>query len=434
MVRLAQDLVVTVCAVTRTTEIAAKRFGVGYFLPVLFVDRFSKLGGIDRRQFAEQLDTCRSFNDAAWADYWEGFANEQFNVVDAVLNKLGAPSVAALLDGDQSVAAEQLRVVAAPAATLFIQRGPRAERTFIREHPAHASAAAIVCGLVRAATYLFAASWPGWTDRRLKAYAASSGLFDVLLHAFAPGLGIEVERLAITVDGDEVVGYAIIPPGSDPTPAILMTNGLEGTVFELALPALAHRPEGTALFIMEMPGTFAYQRPMSADSERYYRAVLDYMSNHPRIDGDRLAMHGTSFGAHWSTRMAARDHRLKAVVSNGGPYHRAFALTASYGMPEIMASTLQRTVGASNPLDLGRRLGAMSLRDTYSEISIPILAVNGENDTLVPTQDTIDLAAAAPKGELKLYPNDDHCAMAHYDEATADAMRWTMAYLNHPSA
>lgn len=434
MARLVQDLVVTVCAVTRTTEFAAKRLGVGYFLPALFVDRFSKLGGIDRRRFAEQLDASRSFDDAAWANYWEGFATEQFKMADAALTELGAPSVATLLDGDETVAAEQLRAVAAPAATLFIQRGPQAEQTFVREHPEHASAAAVVSGLVRAATYLFAASWPGWTDRRLQAYAASRRLFDLLLHALAPELSIAVERLAITIDGDEVVGYAIIPAGTDPAPAILMTNGLEGTVFELALPALAHRPEGTALVVMEMPGTFAYKRPLSADSERYYRAVLDYMSNHPRIDAERLAMHGTSFGAHWSTRMAAHDPRLKATVSNGGPYHRAFALTASYGMPEIMTSTLQSTLGATNPLDLGRRMAAMSLRDTYSEISIPILAVDGENDTLVPTQDTVDLATAAPKGELKLYPDDDHCAMAHYDEAMADAMQWIMAHLDDPKA
>ncbi|KAL9567510.1 hypothetical protein ACKAV7_008274 [Fusarium commune] len=42
-----------------------------------------------------------------------------------------------------------------------------------------------------------------------------------------------------------------------------------------------------------------------------------------------------------------------------------------------------------------------------------LLEVNGEKDTLISTQDTINLAAWAPNSELLLYPDDDHCAMGH---------------------
>lgn len=62
-----KNLLVTLCALTRTTERAAHRRGVGYFLPALFVDRFANLGGLDKTQFSAQLDACRSFEDEAWA-------------------------------------------------------------------------------------------------------------------------------------------------------------------------------------------------------------------------------------------------------------------------------------------------------------------------------------------------------------------------------
>ncbi|MEH3143314.1 MAG: hypothetical protein PGN37_24805 [Mycobacterium kyogaense] len=42
------------------------------------------------------------------------------------------------------------------------------------------------------------------------------------------------------------------------------------------------------------------------------------------------------------------------------------------------------------------------------------MAINGTHDTLLSTQDTIDLADAARDATLLLYPNDDHCAMEHY--------------------
>jgi esterase FrsA len=429
MSRLAQNMLVTLCALTRTTERAARRRGVGYFLPALFVDRFTKLGGIDRKQFATQLDGCRSFTDQAWATYWRAFADEQLVVAGVALDRLGGPNIGQLLDRESEDVVKQVRDVLSPAWEVFTDRAPHSVRSFASEHPEQADAAVAVDALAKAMTYLFAASWPGWTQRRLQAYADSRRLFDVLLRALAPAMGVDVEVFTLDMGDDAITGYAILPSGVERAPAILVTNGLEGTIQEVALPALRHRPPDTALFVMEMPGTFAYRQPLSLASERYYRAALDHVSAHPRIDGDRIGMLGMSFGAHWSTRMAARDKRLKAVVSNGGPYHRGFKAAATFGMPEIMLWTLQKTTGTRNPLDLSRTLGAWSLRQVYREIPIPVLAINGDTDTLVPTQDTVDLAQAAPRGELKLYPNDDHCAMGHYDECIGYSTSWLQQHL-----
>ncbi|GEE03015.1 hypothetical protein nbrc107696_34610 [Gordonia spumicola] len=83
--------------------------------------------------------------------------------------------------------------------------------------------------------------------------------------------------------------------------------------------------------------------------------------------------------------------------------------------------TLQKTFGVSDPLSLMKRMRSLSLRSAYRDVTIPILAVNGDSDTLVSTQDTVDLAHHAPLGDLILYPDDDHCAMGHYDEVAADS-------------
>lgn len=429
MSRWLKDLNITVRALTQTTERAARRRGVRYFLPALFVDRFTRMGGIDPEVFTRQLDGCRSFTDEAWTGYWRACADGQLEVAGDALRRMDGPTPAqVLVDHDLDVVAE-LRPLLSPAAELFLDRSPGSAAAFIADHPHDADPATAVDALVQAITYLFAASWPGWSPRRLEAYADSRRLFDVLIRALAPALGVEVDTFVLDLGDDTVTGYAVVPAGVENVPAILLTNGLEGTIEELALPAMRYRPPGVALFIMEMPGTFSYRQPLSVDSERHYRAVIDHIAGHPRVDGDAIGMVGLSFGAHWSTRMALRDSRLKAVVSNGGLYDRAFAPTASFGMPEIMTWTLQNTTGAANPVELGRKLGSLSLRDRLGDITIPILAVNGDSDTLVPTQDTIDLAAAAPLGELTLYPGDDHCAMGHYDQTMPDATRWLAQHL-----
>ncbi|WP_028934616.1 alpha/beta hydrolase family protein [Pseudonocardia spinosispora] len=420
----ATALFITACALTRTTELATHRLGARFFLPRLFVDRFAVLGGIDPAVFTDQLDGCRSFRDEDWAGHWTSIAETHLAAADEALSRLGGPSVEQLFHG----APGELSAALAPAAEVFADRSPAVLARHLAGSTVERDAATAVDNLVKAITYLFAASWPGWSPARLRAYTRSRRLFEVLLFALAQG--VAVEKLAIPVDGgDTVHAYAVFPEGTARVPTVLVSNGLEGTVQEVLLPSLAHRPSGLGLVVMEMPGTYSYTRPLSGESENVYRAVIDHLEAHPRVAADRIGMLGVSFGAYWSTRMAAVDRRLRAVVSNGALLHHSFQASATVGMPEIMLWTLAKTTGARHDLGLGRKLKALSLRGRYSHITVPLLVINGDNDTLVSTQDSIDLADAAPRGELVLYPDDDHCAMGHYTEWRALAMSWLTTHL-----
>ncbi len=52
----------------------------------------------------------------------------------------------------------------------------------------------------------------------------------------------------------------------------------------------------------------------------------------------------------------------------------------------------------------------------WRRIEIPLLVINGDRDTLLGTKDSVLLATRAPRGLLKLYEDDDHCAMGHCRE------------------
>ena len=71
----------------------------------------------------------------------------------------------------------------------------------------------------------------------------------------------------------------------------------------------------------------------------------------------------------------------------------------------------------------------MSLQHHYAHIRIPLLVINGERDTLLSTQDSVDVAAAVPQAILKLYPDDDHCAMGHYREWLDLSQAWLLTKL-----
>jgi esterase FrsA len=416
---LGKRVLVTACAMTHTTERAAHRFGVTPFLPKLHADRITNLGGMPREEFRRQLADCRSFEDTRWAGYWAGFAQDHLSRADAALSRLGGPPLGQLLGAASADDLCALGDLLAPAVTILADRGtvadPAAVARFCAEHPEATVAAHALDGLIKAMVYELAAAWPGWSPQRLLAYQRSRRLGEILLTALAPAMNMSIESVQIPIgDNDTVHGYLMLPASdAAPVPTVLVTNGLEGTMEEVLFPLLAQRDRGMGTFVMEMPGTYSYRKPMSLASEDAYRKVIDFLASHPRIDGDRLGMMGFSFGAYWSSRMAAVDPRLKVAVSNGALTDHSFKAFASVGMPEIIASTLRNTTGATSMADMGRKLAKFSLAQHYRRIQIPLLVINGSHDTLISTQDSIDLAIGAANAQLVLYDGDDHCAMGH---------------------
>jgi esterase FrsA len=431
---LAKRVMVSACAMTRTTERAAHRFGVAPFLPRLHADRFTHLGGIPEGEFRSQLAGCRSFEDGRWAGYWEGFAQEHLARADAALSRLGGPRSQQLLDPAAAIDIGALGDLLAPAVTILADRGtvadPGAVQRFCVERPEAADAAVALDGLIKAMVYELAAAWPGWSPHRLQAYERSHRLGEVVVMALAPAMGLSVETVQIPIgDTDRVRGYLMLPLGTEPVPAVLVSNGLEGTLAEVLVPLLAQRGSGMGTFVMEMPGTYSYHEPMSLATEDAYSKVVDFLTAHPRVDAERIGMMGFSFGAYWSSRMAAVEPRLKVAVSNGALTHHSFKPFGSVGMPEIIVSTLRNTTGAASMADMSRKLAKFSLAQHYRDIGIPLLVINGAHDTLISTQDSIDLAIGAPHAQLVLYDGDDHCAMGHADQWSELSTRFLRDHL-----
>ena len=429
----------TLCALTGTTGPVVRRAGARAVLPEVCVPRWARLAAVPPERLAAQLDGVRSFADAQWCEYWSEIAERCVAQANTLLRELcaasGARPVAVVpSSGERSVSAA-LGDLLAPAAEVLADRetaeaGAEIER-FVRSRTAGGAlderlllAARAVVALRSAVGYYLIAAWPGRSPARLRAYSRAQNLFRVLTEALAWALGVAMGVTDLVVDGERIRLWTMFPVGSDCRATVLVTNGLDGPALELLLPLLRHRNSGPGFVVMDLPGTHTARRPMSIESGRVFAAVLDHLAAHSRVDAGRIAMLGTSFGGYWAARTAAVGSRLRCAVACGAPTHRGFGPAAAIGAPAIMVRTLCDIVGARGPLGPSRALSALSLRKLYQHIAIPLLVVNGDADSIVDVRDSVELAAAARFGVLRLYPGDDHCAMGHFEQWLAMAVAW----------
>ncbi len=99
------------------------------------------------------------------------------------------------------------------------------------------------------------------------------------------------------------------------------------------------------------------------------------------------------------------------------------------GLPQVILEALKAVTGSRALLTMSHRLRTLSLRRRYRDVRVPLLVVNGDHDTLLSTQDSVDLAAQAPGASLLLYPDDDHCAMGHYRDWLDASQEWLVQHL-----
>ncbi len=364
---LLKDVFVTLCMLTRRTEKAAGILGVRFFLPKLFRLRYANMGRLDTDVFTRQLDSIKTFEESEWCAYWNAFAAEYEK----------------------------------KAETSF-SAGGETNRDQIRDL------------LAKAITYYTVSAFPGDSPLRMQAYHKAKEMLAQIVPMYEEGL----EYLRLEIESEKVDGYVRFPKGDKKGPMIIITNGLEGTLQEILIPLQKYKDSEMGVFVMEMPGTYAYTKSMSAASEKIYKGVIDYFAGHPQVDAGKIAMVGVSFGGYWSARMAAVSPNLNCAVVCGAPLHYAFKFGNAIGMPEIFVSALKKVLGAKSLHALRRATGALSFEknDLYRKITIPVLIINGENDTLTGTRDSIELNMKVPTSFLKLYKDDDHCAMGNYED------------------
>ena len=244
------------------------------------------------------------------------------------------------------------------------------------------------------------------------------------------------------------------PDADGPLPLVVMAHGFSGTR-EMRLDAYAERfaQEGIAALVFDFRhfGASAGEPRQLLDIRKQqedYEAAIAYARVLEWVDADRIALFGSSFSGGHVLAVGARDHRLRAIVSQC-PFTDGLATLPKLGVANVVRGAvagLRDQLGAlvgrapyyvpvtgepgsfavmTTP-DSKRGIEAMVPAETRWEnrvaarilvwiglyrpgrqtarITCPVLVCACEGDALAPATRTAALASKAPRAEVKRYP------------------------------
>jgi esterase FrsA len=223
-------------------------------------------------------------------------------------------------------------------------------------------------------------------DKSLEAYLAHAHLLDP-----------PFEVVHIPFEGKEIIGYLQMPKGVKPAPLVIAIPGLDRRKEDIAERFRQMLDYGVGYLSLDAPG--AGQAPIKAapGAERMFSRVIDYVYQRPDVDKGRVVVYGASYGAYWSTLLAATErNRLRAVVSQSPAVHEFFqraetmSLSANreYLFDLVPANLFMFGLTTIDQLADVHEKMSLKTRGFLDKPTAPMLVIGGALDTQVPISDT----------------------------------------------
>jgi len=282
-------------------------------------------------------------------------------------------------------------------------------------------------------------------------------------------------------DGDRCAAWLTLPEGAGPHPVVVLVHG-GGATHEMMLDQYEKWFSRAGLAVLAFDfrhlGASEGEPRQLVSARRYARdidAALEFVRSHPELDGRRIALWGTSFGASHVVAAAARHPELsaavvqcpvlsgRAIALRGGLRHlarftvpivsdlaraalrlprRYVPLVGEPGEPAFVtqpgalegwASVCPPGYEFDNRVTAASGLGMLLYHAAADapRVRCPLLVCQSDRENLIDTAIAEKAAASAPRGVLKHY-DADHFTVYHpplVDQLVADQIDFLTAHL-----
>ncbi len=247
--------------------------------------------------------------------------------------------------------------------------------------------------------------------------------------AAAAHLDPPIERVTIPFAGTTVVGNLRRPKAVARPAVAIMLPGLDACKEELHAWCDAFVKRGLATLAIDGPGQgeTAFRLPITTAWGKVIGAVLDVLEQRGDVDGHNVAVVGQSLGALYAPLAAAFEPRIKACVSNCGPFDFGAVLPT---MPAASQETFRIRSHAQSLAEAYEIARGLTLEGVAQQIKCPLLVVYGAGDMMIPLAEgeRLTRAAAGPTDFVVFEEGNHVCFNISYKfrPLTAD---WTVERL-----
>ena len=217
-------------------------------------------------------------------------------------------------------------------------------------------------------------------------------------------------------DRVEIPCFYCTPDGDGPFPPVLVIHGSDGFKDNHADIALRLARSGFAAIGPTWFGGESARTHWDEVEAADLTAAADWLEKQPEILADRMGLMGFSRGGGLALVIGSMLPRARAIVNY-------FGLTRWQGGLQELARL---------------KLNAFDPYNFVGRLSCPVLSFHGENDTVVPVEDTLNLDNACRQygvpHDYTIYPEVDHSFIwaggdTYRPEAHADSWEKAIAFL-----
>jgi dienelactone hydrolase len=236
------------------------------------------------------------------------------------------------------------------------------------------------------AKHLFAHEPEQYLDahrRMLRCYQAASG-----------SLTPPVHRIEIPFEGGMLPGNLRRPTGRERAPVAIILPGLDACKEELHAWSDAFVRRGVATLALDGPGQgeSAFRLPVRSEWGQVIGAVIDHLETRTDVDGRMVGIVGQSLGALYAPLATAFEPRIRACISNCGPFDFGTVLPS---MPRASQETFRVRCHANTDAQAQQIANRLTLEGVAQRIKCPLLVVFGAGDKLISVAEGERLARAA---------------------------------------
>lgn len=288
--------------------------------------------------------------------------------------------------------------------------------------------------LLKAVRYYSIASYPHLKNDELadqaqllgtQAYREAGKLFSV-----------PVKELQVPFHGKTIQGFLHLPTTERPVPLVMVSGGIDSLSIDfINLYQKYLEPAGIGMLALDMPGIgYAEQWPLVQDTSRLHQAVLNYLSEVPWVDHQRIAMMGFRLAGNVAARLAfIEPFKLRAVVCIGAGVNQVFMQPELFAKcPRMMRDSLANRLGAdAADWDILRtkcQVFSLKVQGLFStRTTVPILSIGHKQDFICPESDIRALANASRSGKAIVY--DKEALLDVHQKGIMETISWLKQHL-----